>query len=294
MDLLERHTLQPDIRVISSVPRANKSEVGLVRFDMGDLEMNRNMVEKRPVNPPRRTAIVWCFITAASVLGIFNTTLFGIDGFDGGFALASVSILFFIMGIIIMAIYFRRAAVLDEMLQGTNLIAHWTYSENEWRAYAEREHREQVEVNRGMFLMIALIALIVGVIFVIVEPDALVPTIIAIGGIIVIIGFTSLSVTLYRQSQNRKFIGEVYLNLNGAYINRELHTWTSLGCKLESALIDDKFLGQTILVFKYSAPSRTGRDYFSARIPVPLGKETEAEQVLAQIKKAHLGNQHYI
>jgi hypothetical protein len=276
------------------VSRPTRYEVSSLRVDMENLEMNRDTDEKRPVNPPRRTAITWCFITTVSILGIFNTAIFGIDGFDGGFALASVSILIFIMGIIVMAIYFPRAKVLDKMLRGENLLAHWTYSENEWRAYAEREHREQVELNRGMFLMIAIIAVIVGVIFVIIEPDALLSTAIAIGGIIGIIGITAFSVTFYRRAQNRKLLGEVYLNRDGVYINRELHTWKSLGCKLESASIDDKYLGQTILVFNYSAPSRTGRDHFSARVPVPLGKEAEAERVLAEIKKAHLNSQHDI
>jgi hypothetical protein len=256
--------------------------------------MNPALDEKPPVNPPRRTAIAWCFITAASILGIFNTTLFGIDGFDGGFALATVSLLIFIMGIIIMVIYFGRARVLDKMLKGENLLAHWHYSESEWRTYAEREHREQVEVNRGMFLMIAIIAVIVGVLFVLFEPDALVSTIFAIGGIIVIIGITAFSVTYYRRAQNRKYLGEVYLNRDGAYINRELHTWKSLGCILEGATMDTTNPTQVILVFEYSAPSRNGRDYFSARVPVPLGKEKEAEKALATIRKAHLGNQQDI
>ena len=251
--------------------------------------ISHSIVEKRPVNPPRRTAIAWCFITAISVLGIFNSALFGIDGFDGGFALSLVSILIFIMGLIVMVIYFGRAKELDKMLRGENLLAHWTYSKSEWRAYAEREHREQVEINRGMFLMIAIIAIIVGVIFVIFTPDSLASTAFAVVGTIIIIGITALSVTLYRRAQNRKFLGEVYLNRDGAYINRELHTWKSLGCELEGASVDNKNPGQTILTFEYSAPSRNGRDHFSARVPVPLGKENEAEKALAEIRKAHLG-----
>jgi hypothetical protein len=256
--------------------------------------INPALDEKPPVNPPRRTAIAWCIITVLSVLGIFNVPLFGTDGFDGGFALAFVSIFIFIMGIIIMAIYFGRARALDKMLKGENLLAHWHYSESEWRTYAEREHREQVEINRGMFLMIAIIAVIVGVLFILFEPDALVSTIFAIGGIIVIIGITAFSVTYYRRAQNRKYLGEVYLNRDGAYINRELHTWKSLGCALEGASLDSKNPVQSILIFEYSAPSRNGRDYFSARVPVPLGKEKEAEKALATIKKAHLGNQQDI
>jgi hypothetical protein len=252
------------------------------------------MTEKRPVNPPRRTAIVWVCITAISVLGIFNTTLFGIDGFDGGYALTFVSIFIFIMGIIIMAIYFKRASALDEMFQSKNLLAHWTYSEHEWRAYAERENREQVEINRSMFILISAIALIVGVLFVIAVPDSLISTTITIGGLIIIIGFTAFFVTWYRRAQNRKRIGEVYINRDGAYINRELHTWKSLGGKLEGASLNDKFLGQSILNFEYSAPSRNGRDYYTARIPVPLGKEPEAREILNEIMRVHLRGQETI
>ncbi len=246
------------------------------------------MVDKRPANPPRRTAIVWCIITALSLLGIFNTVLFGIDGFDGGFALALVSLFVFIMGIIVSVIYFRRAAALDLMLRGDNLLAHWTYSEHEWRAYAEREHREQVEINRGIFLMIAVIAVIVGVIFVVAVPDSLVSTAITIGGLILIIGFTAFFVTWYRRAQNRRYLSEVYLSRDGVYINREFHTWRGLGGQLEGVSIDDKHLGQTILIFDYSAPGKNGRYHYSARVPVPLGKEVEVRTILAAIKKANV------
>ena len=247
-----------------------------------------NMAEKRPVNPPRRTAIAWCIITLASIFGIFNTVLFGIDGFDGGFALAFVSIFVFIMGIIIMVIYFRRARALDKMIKGENLLAHWTYSANEWRAYAEREHREQVETNRAMFITISVIAVIVGVIFVIAVPDSLMSTLISMGGLIIIIGFTAVFVTWYRRSQNQKYIGEVYINRDGAYINRELHTWTGLGARLENASMDDKHLGQAIMSFGYSAPGRYNRYFYNARVPVPLGREKEAKEVLDKVIKSHL------
>ncbi len=243
------------------------------------------MLEKRPVNPPRRTAIAWCIITALSVLGIFNTALFGIDGFEGGFALSFVSIFMFIMGIIIMIIYFRRASVLDGMLNGDNLLAHWTYSEHEWRAYAEREHREQVEINRSMFFLITIISIIVGVLFVVAVPDSLLSTSITVGGIIIIIGFTAFFVTWYRRAQNRKFLGEVYLNRDGVYLNRELHTWKSLGARLEGVALDDRHLGQAILIFEYSAPGKNGRYSYSARVPVPLGKEADARRLTAEFKK---------
>ena len=242
--------------------------------------------DKHPFNPPRRTAIVWCFITALSVLGIFNTAIFGIDGFNGGFTLSFMSIFLFIMGIIIAVIYFRRAVALEEMLSGKNLLAHWTYSKSEWLAFADREHREQVEFSRGLFLMIAVISVIVGVIFVIAVPDSLLSTSITIGGLIVIIGFTALFTTWQRHNQNLNHLGEVYLNRGGVYINRELHNWTTLGARLEGASIDDKHLGQSIITFTYSAPTRMGRTSYNARVPVPLGREAEAKTVVDQIIKS--------
>jgi uncharacterized membrane protein HdeD (DUF308 family) len=245
------------------------------------------MIDKHTINPPRRTAVIWCFITALSILGIFNTAIFGTDGFNGGFALSFFSIFLFIMGIIVAVVYFRRAAALDKMLNGENLLAHWTYSQNEWLAFADREHLEQVKTNRSLFLLVAAISIIVGVVFVIVVPDSLVSTAITIGGLIVIIGFTALLTTWQRSNQNTKRLGEVFLNRDGVYINRELHNWASLGARLEDASIDDKHLGQSIITFTYSAPTRMGRTSYNARVPVPLGREAEAKIVLDEIKRTH-------
>jgi hypothetical protein len=67
-----------------------------------------------------------------------------------------------------------------------------------------------------------------------------------------------------------------------------LHTWKSLGGKLEGISVDDKHLGQTIVTFDYSAPGKSNRYYYSARVPVPRGKETEMKSAVAEITRTHL------
>jgi hypothetical protein len=102
-------------------------------------------------NPPLQTAIVWVVITALAVFGIFAPEMFGIKGFDGGFAISAACSLLAIIGIIVMIIYFMRARLLNSILNGRDILAHWTYSSEEWKTYTEKEFKEEKQLKKGLF-----------------------------------------------------------------------------------------------------------------------------------------------
>jgi len=60
-------------------------------------------------NPPLQTIVAWVIITALAVFGIFAPSLFGMDGFKGGYAISFVSFFMVICGIIVIVIYSGRA-----------------------------------------------------------------------------------------------------------------------------------------------------------------------------------------
>jgi hypothetical protein len=92
-------------------------------------------------NPPRKTATIWCIITALAVFAIFAPHIFGMDELNGGFAISVLSFFLAITGIIVIIIYAKRASKLESMLKGNNLLAHWTYTPDEWRQYTEKEYQ---------------------------------------------------------------------------------------------------------------------------------------------------------
>jgi hypothetical protein len=133
-------------------------------------------------NPPRRTAIVWTCIIVLGIVIIFIPAIIGMDGFDGGFALSIGGGFISMMGIIAAVIYTRLASTLDRMMHKENILVHWTYSLEEWKHYTEREYREVAQDKKHLFILIAVISVIVGIIFyAFVQENALIIALIILG-----------------------------------------------------------------------------------------------------------------
>jgi hypothetical protein len=239
-------------------------------------------------NPPRRTALIWSGLILIGLLGVFLPAIIGLDGFGGGFALSFFGAFVAILGIIAAVIYFRLAKSLDRITHPSNILAHWQYSQAEWRQYTATEHHEDATGRKKLFILVAVISLLVGLIFwALVRQN---PGVIALI-VLVIIAITGLTawisgVVNYRNNQNSQ--GEVYIALDGAYLNRQLHVWSGLGNKLEGIVFEAESRAQPRIRADYSAPSNEGRNNYTARIPVPAGQEAVARQVVAQIAAAHL------
>jgi hypothetical protein len=238
--------------------------------------------EEKPFNPQRRTAIIAWILTAVFTFGIFAPSIFGMDGFDGGFALATFSLVAAITTLIVAIMYQGRAGALDRILSSKNLLAHWKYDPVEWQDYAEKEYVRAKKDKWNLFKLVAIISAVVGIGFAIFVPDSGWIVLCALGGVLLLIVFVIITTTRYDYMINRKYVGEAYITADGIYLNRQLHMFRGWGAKLDSIGYDEK---DKLLSFVYSVPSRTGRNDYNLRVPVPLGKEKEAAQVLESFQK---------
>ena len=239
-------------------------------------------------NPPRRTALVCTVITILVIITIFIPGIIGMDGFDGGFALSFGAGFLAIMGIITVVIYSRLAGRLDHILRQENSLAHWHYSPEEWREYTQTEFIEDKSAKKGIFILIAVITVIVGIVLAIINRDDALLIIAITIGFILFMGLVAFISITYIHWQNRKYHGEAYLTRDGVYLNRQLHIWKGIGTRLEDAIYEDENSAQPRIVFQYSAPGTSSRYYYTARIPVPHGEEGNARKIVAEIVKAHL------
>lgn len=229
-------------------------------------------------NPTRRTAVIWGIVTALAIFAIFAPHIFGMDELGGGFAISALSIMVAITGIIVTVIYARRARLLDRILDGENLLAHWTYSRQEWNQYAEKEFQTEKKEKRMLFYMVAGFALFFGILFFIFDREGGLWVLISMLGLIALIAFVAWFAAWYNYSQNKKYLGEAYITGDAVYLNRQLHTWRGLGARLESVVLAEKESGQ-LLAFTYSLPTRMGRQEYTVRIPVPTGQEKAAKKL---------------
>jgi hypothetical protein len=236
----------------------------------------------KPPNPARITSNVWWGITAASIFVIFLPGIIGVDGFNGGFAVSFLGFFLVIMGVIIAVIYMRRASTLDNIFEGKNVLAHWTYPRDEWIEYAEKEYKRDRAGKKQLFIVIAVIALVIGIIFFLADHKGGLWVLAMMVALIAILAFTAWFTAWYNHRENIKYLGEAYITPDAVYLNRQLHIWDGLGSWLASVKIKDDT--SPYLEFKYMALTRTVVQEYDANVPIPKGKEQEAEGLLGKFK----------
>lgn len=229
--------------------------------------------------------MAWAIITMLAIFGIFAPEIFGIKGFDGGFAISFVCVFLTITGIIVVVIYTGRARLLNRILSGENILAHWTYSAEEWSQYTEKEYKEEKQSKKGLAIVISAIALLMGIVFFLADNENGIWVLVGMLALIAIIAFTAWFTSWYNHRQNQKYLGETYITGDAVYINRQLHTWRGLGARLDSVDLSEG-KPPLLLRFVYSAPTRTGMQEYTVRIPVPKGQEEAAEKIFRHFKDA--------
>lgn len=233
-------------------------------------------------NPQRRTAIIWGIITSVAIFAVFAPHIFGMDGMGGGFAISTVSVIVAITGIIVCIIYIRRADALEKLLNGENLLAHWTYTPEEWQRYTDQEFSTQRKEKWALFFVIAIISLVVGIAFFIFDPKAGLWVFVSMLALVALIAFMAWFSAWQNLRLNKKYPGEAYISNDAVYLNRQFHTWKGFGARLESVSLVNNG-GQQMLSFKYSVPSRNGRQRQTVRVPVPRGLEKASAKIANDI-----------
>jgi hypothetical protein len=239
-------------------------------------------------NPARRNALVWSGIIVIGIIIIFIPGMMGLDGFGGGFALSFFGGFMALIGIIAAIIYFKLAAAMNKITTQENVLAHWHYSPTEWEKYTELEHKEDTMGRKTLFCLVAVITVFVGIIFWVVVRDNPGIIIVICLGIIAITGLAAWisGMTNYRNNKNN--LGEAFIALDGVYLNRQLHIWKGMGNRLEEIAFEGDYREQPRIRIEYTSPSRSGRNAYSVRIPVPLGQEEGAQKIVADIAATHL------
>ena len=239
-------------------------------------------------NPSRRTALIWAGIMVVGLFVIFLPAIIELDGFDGGFALSTLGGFIAMVAIIAMVIYLQMARILDRITKKENVLAYWQYSPEEWKVYTEQEHEEDATARRNLFFMVAVIALIVGIVFMLIKRENFLIIAVIILGIIAIAGISAWASGLANYLNNKRRLGDVYISLDGAYLNRQVHIWKGIGNKLEAVSFEEDEHQRPRIKIDYSSPGRGSRNYYSVRIPVPPGQEELAQRIVADITAAHL------
>ncbi|XHH09532.1 MAG: hypothetical protein ACFCUE_02580 [Candidatus Bathyarchaeia archaeon] len=234
-------------------------------------------------NPQKRNASILLCVTVFWVTIIFVPTLTGLDGFDGGYAVSFLSFFLAVTFGIATGFYYNQAIKLEEMLRGRSLLAHWTYTPQQWSRYSKKEYASEMQEKQGLFLVVTAFALFFGVLFWVLDPEAGIYVFAVMIGLIGLIGFTWRFTVWQNYRQNVSGTAEVYISKDAVYLNHRMYCWRAPLTRFESAKLENK-RDVDLAVFRFSVFSgKTGNQICTVRVPVPEGLKYEAEQVIRQV-----------
>lgn len=237
-------------------------------------------------NPQRRTMAIWLWVAAAGTAIAALPFAVEIDMFKGGGVMVFGGSVVALTALCVAFLYLSRAKTLDRILEGRDLLAHWTYTPEEWGRYSEEEHQRHSGGMAALFWVVAVISFLVGGGFLLFAKDkgAAVVVFLVLMGVVALCGVAALLSVRAAAKRNRERHGEAFVALAGVFLNGSLHTWNSWGGRLDGV----KLLEGAIpcVEFSYSYPAKTGRSYYDVRVPVPCGKEVEAGESVAKFNGA--------
>ena len=250
--------------------------------DRGDIR------DPRLINFRKRSARISLAVTAAMLMGIVGALVYDPEAhyvpplvFVGGFLL--------VMAMITTGILWRSALRQDRIFVGEELLARWEYAPSEWRRHVERLFRERSAASRRMLLVVGVIMLVVGGLFVLAMHDE---ASLFVAAVLLGIFVLLVLVAVIAPARQRRFLlsrpGLVLIARGGVYLAGEFHDFRVFGSRLEGAEVARGEDAGRLLRIGYSYDGRYGRQAAEVSIPVPPGKEVEAEDVAAALNRLHL------
>ncbi len=233
-------------------------------------------------NPPKRTAVVSFVVALFAAVMIFVPESVGIDGFDGGFAISFASLAIGLTAAIVGVMYLGWAGKLDKILRGEGILAHWTYTSEYWAEYTKKEYETEKSEKKGLFLIVSGFALFFGILFWVLEEEPGFIVFLMMIGLIGLVAFAWRFSAWYNYRQNINGVKEAYITKDAIYMNRKLYTWQTVFTSFDEVTRKDN-QGLALLVFKYTTASRTGPQTYTTRVPIPLGQEEAAKNIMQQI-----------
>ena len=234
-------------------------------------------------------------ILGAGVLMMLLPPVVGLDGMRGGFAVQFGGLFVFLTGLITAGIFGYRARRLDAMLRGSRRLAHWVYDPLQVREQADRDLRSTKERNRFLLLIVTVFMVACTLLFVLMgilsgEGDNMPLFAGIMGAVLLIVAAFAFGMPYVLHRGALRSSGEAIIAENGLFVNGALHTWNPpLAMLDEVTLVQDR--SQVRLVFNLRSLSRTSAtayDAYSVEVPVPPGREAEAQRVEEYFRQLNL------
>jgi hypothetical protein len=200
---------------------------------------------------------------------------------DGAFALMFAGGIMGLTAFIAVFLLRSRNRHRRNLVAGRDLLARWTYTADEWKAFAPGETHRLAD-DKGMLLKIMagfMLVATVATVLISRRPALFV------GGILAgiwILCWAIVRMQVHRQSKLEQAPPpEIRISAQALLIGGQLHVWSGWGNRLEKCLMDEQ--APPKIAITYSTPGRTSRPTQTVCVPIPTGREAEAAALVNRL-----------
>jgi len=229
----------------------------------------------------------WVYISLLSAV-IFFILMFVAGGMmdcmSGGCAVSFISFFLVICSFGVALLFFTRARVMDDILGGKNLLAHWVYPADETQKSAEREYANYRESNKAMLLIVGGF-LVLGMIFmVILGGDAGIATAEILFIVLIIIAVVSVVAPKLELKRALNASHEAYISDAGIIYEGAVYPFHSFLVRMDGvSFVKETGKRPPLLVFSFIQLVGIIIRPFEISIPVPSGEEENARGVARRL-----------
>lgn len=232
--------------------------------------------------PNRMTLLLLALLLAISVVVALAGFAMEGDWGPGVWILGTIcAATFLILLPIIYATAKKQVKEIEALVVGQNLLAHWTFDADEWARFTENEHVRGMQMARkfslwtfvismGVLLVIGLFSGLDGMYAVISLAISVAMTTL-VGGIM----FGSAK-SIY--AANQAAPGEVFISPTSVYFGNRYYSWARWA-RLQKVSLEPG--DPSVVQFKYITGSGEQASETEVRVPVPRGREQEAQNLVA-------------
>lgn len=211
----------------------------------------------------------------------FTPHIYGVwgDAFELGYGVFLVGIILAGSGIVSGLISYHLYSKLRSLLAGKDRLALWTYDQPQWAEAVQEISREQGKKNRRSLLYTGLVFL-AAIVFFSVPMGGLLSKILgaAFGGMLIL----ALGLQVLTRRKLLRGVPEAHIGRYGLYVGGQTHVWNVFPVRLAGVELTGK--AWPCLSFTYTQPGHRGMTTkVKVTVPVPKGKEQDAEYVISQL-----------
>jgi hypothetical protein len=249
---------------------------------------------------PKNNMVFWsilCAVVALIGLGLLTTGI-ALNDMDTMW-MVFVGFFLFVTFVICTLLFWKQARLLHQMFKGKNLLAHWIYSKEKAVLHAEGEKSRRGKMNLVLWLIIAGFVVFFSLLFVLfgkMDEEETLLFLSIMGGVLLICGIAAWFAPIIAERKMKRSVPEVFVGETAAWAFGEFDIWKSAMTRFKNASLkhiespEEEIFGAGAarkIEIVYEQMQRYGYQERTVLIPVPVGKEKEAEEVVRRILEAN-------